>query len=123
MVENPPSLSYEDILAYPPVTEVVLLICTFTFADNAEWTGVPLSTILDEAGIKPGARKVTFYAVDGFNISLPLETARQEGVFLAYDVNGQTLPPEHGFPLRLVVKGMFGTYWVKWLDRIEVSQE
>jgi DMSO/TMAO reductase YedYZ molybdopterin-dependent catalytic subunit len=120
-VENPLVLTYEDILAYPPITEVVLLICPYTFADNAEWTGAPLSIILDEASIRPGASKVTFYAVDGFNITLPLETVRQEGVFLAYEVNGQTLPPEHGYPMRLVVKGNFGSFWVKWLDRIEVS--
>lgn len=120
LVTNPLSLTYEELLAYPPITEVVLLICAFTFADNAEWTGVPLNTILAEAGIKPEASKVDFYALDGYHISLSLETAQKEGVFLAYAVDGQVLPARHGYPLRLVVKGQFGDRWIKWVERIEV---
>ena len=120
-METPLSLTYDAILAYPTYTEVVLLICPGVFADNAEWTGVPVSTILEEANIKPEASEVTFYAIDGYRVVKPLEVVQQEGVFLAHTVNGEILPAEHGYPLRLVVKGEYGSNWIKWLERIEVT--
>ena len=121
LVETPLSLTYDAILAYPTYTEVVLLICPGVFADNAEWTGVPVSTILEEANIKPEASEVTFYAIDGYRVVKPLEVVQQEGVFLAHTVNGEILPAEHGYPLRLVVKGEYGSNWIKWVERIEVT--
>lgn len=120
LVENPLSLSYEEITAYPSVTEVVLLICPSVFYDNAEWTGVPVADILRQAKVKPEAEKVYFKAAGGYRQSLTIEEAMSEGVFLAYEVNGQPLPLEHGYPLRLVVRGKYGSRWVKWLTHIEV---
>ena len=101
LVENPLRLSYEDILARPSVTEVVLLICPGFFADNAQWTGAPVAGILEEAGVRPEAKEVVFHAADGYRSPLSLEEAMDEGIFLAYRVNGQVLPSEHGYPLRL----------------------
>lgn len=120
-VSKPLSLTYEEILAYPPVTDVVLLICPGFFVDNAEWTGVPVATILAEAGIKPEAGFVSFYAPDGYRQILSLEYIRGNSVFLAHTVNGQILPAKHGSPLRLVVEDKYGSLWVKWVDRIEVT--
>lgn len=121
LVNNPLSLSYDTILKYPYVTEVVLLICEGAFVDNAEWTGVPVSTLLTQAGVKPEARKVIFYSVDGYQIGLNLQDIQKDGVFLAYKVNGEVLPKEHGYPLRLVAKGKFGALWAKWVNRLEVE--
>ena len=120
LVENPLSLSYEEIMAYPSVTEVVLLICPGVFYDNAEWTGVPVADILRQAKVKPEAEKVYFKASGGYRQSLTIEEAMSDGVFLAYEVNGQPLPQEHGYPLRLVARGKYGSRWVKWLTHIEV---
>ena len=120
LVENPLSLSYEEIKAYHRVTEVVLLICPHVFYDNAEWTGVPVADILRQAKVKPEAEKVRFKAAGDYRQSLTIEEAMSEGVFLAYEVNGQPLPLEHGYPLRLVVRGKYGSRWVKWLTHIEV---
>jgi len=120
-VENPLSLSYEDILAYPEKTDVVLLICPGFFVDNAQWSGVPVSLILEEAKPKPGAKEVHFHA-GGYRSVLTLEEAQRQGTYLAHHVNGQVLPAEHGFPLRLVAEGEYGSRWVKWLDRIEVLE-
>jgi DMSO/TMAO reductase YedYZ molybdopterin-dependent catalytic subunit len=121
LVQRPLTLTCDAVLAYPSVTEVVLLVCPFTFVDNAQWTGVPVSTLLTEAGIKAGATKVAFQALDGYQVVLPLEVVQQEGVFLAYKVDGQVLPAEHGYPLRLVAKGQYGANWVKWVTHIEVQ--
>jgi len=120
-VETPLSLSYEDILAYPEKTDVVLLICPGFFVDNAQWSGVPVSLILEEANPKPGAKEVRFHA-GSYRSTLTLEEAQRQGTYLAHHVNGQVLPEEHGFPLRLVAEGKYGSRWVKWLDRIEVLE-
>lgn len=122
LVERPLSLTYQEILSRPQISEVVLLICPGFFWDNAQWTGTPLASLLEEAGLREGAKKVKFYSMDGYQSSLTLEEALAEGVFLAYQVNGQPLPPEHGFPLRLVARHQFGGKWVKWLERIEVTE-
>jgi DMSO/TMAO reductase YedYZ molybdopterin-dependent catalytic subunit len=121
LVDNPLSLGLDEIKSYPAVSETVLLICPYFFVDNAEWTGVPVSVLLNQAGIKPGANKVSFYALDGYGDQLPLSDVMKEGVFLAYKVDGQELPREHGYPLRLVVKSKFGSTWVKWVQKITVS--
>lgn len=121
LVERPLSLTYGELLSRSQVSEVALLICPGFFWDNAQWTGTPLAPLLEEAGLREGAKNVRFYALDGYQSGLSLEEALAEGVFLAYQVNGETLPPEHGFPLRLVARGQYGGRWVKWLERIEVT--
>jgi DMSO/TMAO reductase YedYZ molybdopterin-dependent catalytic subunit len=121
LVNSPISLSYDTILKEPVISEVVLLICPGVFVDNAEWTGVPVTTLLTEAGIKPEATQVTFYALDWYEYTFSLQDVRQDGVFLAHTVNGQTLPKDHGYPIRLVIKGKYGSNWVKWVNRLEIK--
>jgi DMSO/TMAO reductase YedYZ molybdopterin-dependent catalytic subunit len=120
LVDTPLSLSYDDILQMPSVSEVVLLICPGIFADNAEWTGVPVSTLLEKAGVSDNATEILFYDGDQYHKAFFLKDMLRDGVFLAYNVDGQPLPQKHGFPLRLVVKGEYGNTWVKWVDRIEI---
>jgi sulfite dehydrogenase len=95
---------------------------------NARWRGVPLKTVLDMAGVQAGAKQVTFGGMDGpvsdktpdFVKALDLDHARDGEVMLAYGMNGDELPVLNGFPLRLVVPGYYGTYWVKHLNEITV---
>lgn len=95
---------------------------------NARWKGVPLKTILDKAGVRRDARQVTFNGMDGpvtdktpdFIKALDIDHARDSDVMLAYSMNGTDLPVLNGFPLRLVVPGYYGTYWVKHLNEITV---
>jgi sulfoxide reductase catalytic subunit YedY len=121
LVDDPLSLTYQDLLGRPQVTETVLLICPGFFWDNAEWTGTPLSLILEEAGLAADASTVRLTAGDGYSQKLSLEEAMADGVFLAYEVNGETLPPDHGYPVRLVARHQFGSKWVKWVERIEIT--
>ncbi|MCJ2012749.1 molybdopterin-dependent oxidoreductase [Methylobacterium sp. J-076] len=94
----------------------------------ARFTGVPLKAVLDKAGVKAGAVQVSFEGLDGpvlpetpdFAKALTLDHARDGDVMLAWGMNGQDLPWLNGFPLRLVVPGFYGTYWVKHLDAITV---
>jgi sulfite dehydrogenase (cytochrome) subunit A len=95
---------------------------------NARWKGVPLKVVLDKAGVQAGARQVTFDGLDGpvsdktpdFVKALDVDHAADGEVMLAYAMNGQDLPVLNGFPLRLVVPGYYGTYWVKHLNEITV---
>src|SRR3982751_3563044 len=101
---------------------------------TAEWTGVPLSLLLDRATLNPNAREVVLEGADGgvledpksppgelhFARSIPLEKARRD-VLLAYKMNGEDLPPEHGFPVRAIVPGWYAMASVKWLQRIIVT--
>ncbi len=98
---------------------------------TAEWTGVPLAEILDRAGVRRGAHEVVFRGADGgdvagraepirFERSLPLDQARDPDVLVAYAMNGEPLPIQHGQPLRLVVPGWYAVASVKWLSEVEV---
>ncbi len=93
---------------------------------NARWRGVALKTVLDLAGVEPSARQATFQGLDrpaldatpAFVKALDIDHARDGEVMLAYEMNGADLPLLNGFPLRLVVPGWYGTYWVKHLNDI-----
>ena len=103
----------------------------FGAVSTAEWTGVPLIEVLDRAGLKSSAREVVFRGPDGGNVdgvvepirferSLKLDDARDPGVLLAYAMNGEPLPVQHGYPLRLIVPGWYAVGSVKWLTEIDV---
>jgi DMSO/TMAO reductase YedYZ molybdopterin-dependent catalytic subunit len=96
---------------------------------TAEWTGTPVREALAEAGLAPDAQEIAFRGLDrgvegdeeqAYERSLALDVALDENVLLAYEMNGAPLPPQHGFPLRLVVPGWYGMTNVKWLDAITV---
>jgi sulfite oxidase len=101
-----------------------------TAISTAEWMGVPLRDVLWAAGVNEAGKHVAFSGLDEeakdgkrfhFGGSIPLDAALHEDVLLAYAMNGQTLPPEHGFPLRVVVPGYIGARSVKWLSSITVQ--
>jgi sulfane dehydrogenase subunit SoxC len=89
----------------------------------ARWTGVAMREVLERAGIKAGAREVMLESLDDVRMRrpLPLEKALDEGTLLAYGMNGTSLPPDHGFPVRAIVPGWAAVASVKWLSRLYVS--
>ncbi len=108
-----------------PVSQPWLLEAVGT----ARWTGAALRPLLEEAGVSEGTVEVLFTGLDRgieggeeqrFQRSLPLDEAMGDDVLLAYEMNGAPLPPQHGFPLRLLVPGWYGMTNVKWLERIEL---
>ncbi len=148
-VERPLTLALDELKARPARTHAVTLECAGNgrallapralsqpwlreAVGTAEWTGTPLAPILEEAGIAAGASEVVFTGLDRgiqgdvehtYERSLPLAEAMRDELLLAYAVNGQPLPPQHGFPLRLVVPGWYGMTHVKWLDSITIADE
>jgi DMSO/TMAO reductase YedYZ molybdopterin-dependent catalytic subunit len=148
-VRNPLSLSLDDVKQRPKASRACTLECAGNgrarlsprplsqpwleeAVGNAEWTGTPLAPLLEEAGVEDAAVEVLFTGLDrgiqgevehAYERSLPLDEAARPDVLLAYEVNGQPLPPQHGFPLRLIVPGWYGMTHVKWLERITILSE
>lgn len=120
-VKNEISLSYDQLRFMPKVTDDPSLNCPGAFVDKAQWSGVPLSYLLDLAEVGEGATELWLKSVDGYLAIAELEDSLRSGAFLAYELEGQTLPVIHGFPLRAVFPGEFGSNWVKWLVEIEIK--
>ncbi|RMH34628.1 MAG: oxidoreductase [Nitrospirae bacterium] len=120
------SLGWRDILNRKSFDQAVTLMCIDTLPGgssigNAMWRGISLKALLKDAGVQEEtARDVIFRAADGYHDSIPFHRAMQDDVMLAYLMNGEKLPKEHGFPLRLVVPGLYGIKNVKWITEIEV---
>ncbi len=124
LVDNPMSLTYDDLKSALPVEEYVTLECIGNVVGgdligNARWKGVRLSALLEEARLVPDVVDVTFEAADGFTNAVSRGRAMSGDVLVVYEMNGQPLPPEHGFPARIVVPGFYGYKSVKWLTKIE----
>ena len=96
---------------------------------NGEWTGAALRDVLDVAGLRPDAVSVLLVGLDvesperGFRRALPIDKARHPDTLLAYALNGEPLPRDHGYPLRALIPGWVGASSIKWLDRVVVSSE
>jgi hypothetical protein len=124
LVESPLSLSYEEVKNLPSVEQYATLECIDNqvggnLIGNALWRGVRLKDVLAAAGLKPGVVDIVLHASDDYADSIPLERATADGTLLAYEMNGEPLGAAHGFPLRLVVPGIYGMKNVKWIKRIE----
>ena len=125
-IEHSFSLSYKDLLAMPTKQQYESMMCISNevggpYMSSALWEGIPLADLLARGGaIKPGASKVVLYAADDYSDSIHLSKALEPTTLLALRMNGATLPQGHGFPLRLLVPGIYGMKHVKWITRIEV---
>ena len=149
-VSQPMDLTYDDIRSLPSRTLISYLECagnhramfnllndretsgtqwTRGAISNGEWLGVTLRDVLTLAGIDDNSVSVLLVGLDsespeeGFRYALPVEKAMHPDTLLAYALNGETLPKDHGFPLRAVVPGWVGSSHIKWLGRIVVSRE
>ena len=90
---------------------------------NAKWTGVPLATLLKQAGLLADSNYVVFRCADGYTVGIPIARALEPGALLAYKMNDAMLPNEHGFPLRAIVPGIYGMMNAKWITEIEVTDQ
>jgi DMSO/TMAO reductase YedYZ molybdopterin-dependent catalytic subunit len=148
LVDRPLRLSMEDLRNLPSQAMIVTLECAgngrtlfqppvdgeqwnLGAVSTAEWTGVPLTEVLDRAGVRSGANEVVFRGADAgpvdghgesvaFERSLPLDQARGGDALLAYAMNGEPLPVQHGYPVRLIVPSWYAVASVKWLTDIEL---
>jgi hypothetical protein len=119
-VEKPITFSYENFTSLPSEEIIATVKCTDTFTATAKWKGVPLDDFLNIVKPDEDAIEVVFYGTDHYSSSLTLEEIKIHPVILAYEVNGEPLPPAHGFPLRVVAPNHIGYKWVKWIFRIRL---
>jgi DMSO/TMAO reductase YedYZ molybdopterin-dependent catalytic subunit len=122
LVDQPITLSFPEIEQMEAVERQVDLPCVEGWTDTGLWKGVRLKEVLDRAGLAEGAETVVFSSPGGYTSSLTVADIDQTDPMLAYGVNGERLPDNQGFPLRLVVPDRYGYKWVKWVTGIEVIQ-
>jgi DMSO/TMAO reductase YedYZ molybdopterin-dependent catalytic subunit len=145
-VQGTKEFSYDEVLSMPSVSVIRYVECAgngrsfFAAAYGkkadgtqwklggigvAEWTGVPLTEVLDRAGIKKSARDVMPEGLDDLKVRRPMPVAKalEADTLLVYAMNGQPLPPDHGFPVRTLVPGWIGVANIKWVGRMEVSEK
>ncbi|MBE7185995.1 MAG: molybdopterin-binding protein [Methylobacterium mesophilicum] len=130
LVQQPLSLSREQLMAMPSRTQITRHDCVEGWSTIAKWTGVPLAAVLDQARVKPNARYVMFWCMDTierglsgdvrYSSSIDLVDARHPQTILAYGCNGKPLPVENGAPLRVRVERQLGYKMPKYLRRIEL---
>ncbi len=128
MVDRELTLSLEELLQYPTIERDITLTCVSnqvggSYAGNARWIGIPLATLLEEAGVQPGADQIVSRSIDGMSIGTPTAVALDgRDAMLAVAMNGEPLPPVHGYPVRMVVPGLYGyVSATKWLIEIELT--
>lgn len=122
-VEAPLRLTHSQILSLPAVERDVLMICPGIFANHGRWKGISMGDLLRRAKVKDQVVSVSFKGPEGVYAKVeqfPLKEVVADKVFLAYGLNGETLPQKHGFPLRLVAEGYFGFAWVKYVYEINL---
>ena len=124
-VNNPFTITYEQIKAMPSVEEYATLQCVSNkiggdLISTALWKGVRLKDLLSRAEIRPEAKYIVFRCYDGYDVGIPLERGLLEGTVLAYEMNLAPLTAEHGYPVRAIVPGLYGMMNPKWITEIEV---
>ena len=121
LVARPGNYSLADLKRFPSRTQITKHMCEEGWSAIGEWTGVPLSRLLEAAGILPQARFVNYYAFDGWADGIDLLDALHPQTILAYGMNGRDLPIPHGAPVRLRVERQLGYKSMKYLKRIVVT--
>jgi hypothetical protein len=128
-VRNPITITWEQLLQRPMIERYVTLACVSNevggdLIGNARWLGTPIKELLDEADPLPGADQVIQRSVDGWTCGSPTATLRDgRDALLAIGMNGEPLPVDHGFPVRMVVPGLYGYVSAcKWITEIELSR-
>jgi DMSO/TMAO reductase YedYZ molybdopterin-dependent catalytic subunit len=121
LVAQPRSFSLAELKSYPSHTQITHQACEEGWSFIAEWTGVRLSYVLELVGVAPHARYAVFFPFDEFWESIDMADALHPQTFLAYGMNGETMPIDHGAPVRLRVARQLGYKSIKYLSRLTLT--
>jgi DMSO/TMAO reductase YedYZ molybdopterin-dependent catalytic subunit len=121
LVQNPRNYTYDEVLNHTSYQKVVTLDCVEGWDVTILWQGVLISDLLKEAKPLPTGTTIIFYAADNYTTSFPIEYLYNNQILLAYKMNNVTIPPERGFPFQVVAESKWGYKWIKWVTKIEVS--
>ena len=123
-VKKPIALTYSQVQTLPVTEKPVLLICPGFFANHGLWRGIRVEELLEMTEAEKNLTSVTFISQEGTyerTQKFSMEEISGGKVFLAYGVNGERLPQQHGFPLRVVAEGHYGSSWIKYVSEVKVG--
>ena len=126
LVDAPQDLTYQEILdGFQSYSKVVTLDCVEGWSVTILWEGFLVRELLEQAGPTQEANTIIFHAYDGYSTSFPLEyiTSNDKDILMAFRMNDVTIPPERGYPFQLVAEDKWGYKWIKWITRIELSDD
>ncbi len=123
LVDRPTSWSYPELLEMEHLAKLVTIHCVEGWSVKALWEGIPLARLFEHAGPLEEANTVVFHAADGYTTSLPLDFILERNLIIADRINGIPLPPKNGFPFELVAEEKWGYKWIKWIVRIELTDD
>ncbi len=121
LVQNPRNFTYAEVLNHTAYQKVVTLNCVEGWDATIIWEGVLVSDLLKDVKPLPSGTTVIFTAADNYTTSFPIDYLYNNNILLAYKMNNVTIPPEYGFPFQLVAESKWGYKWIKWVTKIEVS--
>jgi DMSO/TMAO reductase YedYZ molybdopterin-dependent catalytic subunit len=124
LVANPVSYTYDQVLDdFDSYRKVVRLNCVEGWAVNLLWEGVLVRDVIEEASPLPEVSTIIFHAYDGYTTSFPIQYVLDNDILMADKMNNLTIPPERGFPFQLVAESKWGYKWIKWITKIELSDD
>ncbi|MFH2027589.1 MAG: molybdopterin-dependent oxidoreductase [Nanoarchaeota archaeon] len=119
LVDDERSYTYDEVIGFDIYSKIVTLYCVEGWDVKIWWEGILVRDLIGD--VVEGANTAIFYAYDGYSTSLPLDYIMDNNILLAYKMNNVTLPPERGFPFQLVAEDRWGYKWIKWVTKIEIS--
>lgn len=123
LVDQPQSLTYDQVLALPPARRVATMPCVEGWSEVLLYDGVRIMDLLARAGLKPRANNIIFRSADGYSTSLRLDYIQKKDALLGYRINGLVLDAKRGFPFQVVAEHQLGYKWAKWVVEIEASDQ
>lgn len=124
LVSEPKAYTYDQVIDQNQhYKKLVTLNCVEGWSVTILWEGVMVSDIIEAANPQPEAKVVIFHAYDGYTTSFPLDHLSDNNIIMAYKMNEVTLPPQRGFPFQLVAESKWGYKWIKWITKIELSDD
>jgi hypothetical protein len=122
LVSNPKNYTYDEVIKnHQNYEKVVKLDCVEGWDVTILWQGVLVRDIIRESIPSPNANTVILYAYDGYSTSFPRDYLENNNILMAYKMNNATIPPQRGFPFQLVAEDKWGYKWIKWITKIELS--
>ncbi|MDQ3525635.1 MAG: molybdopterin-dependent oxidoreductase, partial [Chloroflexota bacterium] len=127
-IDNDITMSFDDLQDYEQIDQEATLMCISNrigagLFSNANWRGIRLRDVLESAGVQDDAYEIKLTGADAFVDTFGMDYALDENTLLVYEINGEPLPRIHGYPVRVVVPGLYGEKNVKWVTRIDVVTE
>ena len=123
LVSAPASLSLSDLQTMPRLQKLVKIDCVEGWSVKALWEGIPLADLFELVSPMAEVDTVIFHASDGYTTSLPIDVILERNLMIADTINEITLPPANGFPFQLVAEDKWGYKWIRWITRIELSDD